>query len=162
MAIAAKRVSRAVSLKNVVSVIVLAGLYSISTAAEIDLSATVPDFQVKRMPFGSGTPAAAVTSGTESALPVADGLYHVPNYLPGFPTAATIWPRELPINCERDTNAGTATCTGFEVYAATGRGEYLFVRPVLKTAPAIAAPAPATRSLEPALITPVTHKKPLG
>ena len=139
--------------------IALANVCAISKAAEIDEPAAVPDFQVKRMPFGSGTPAANVTDGTETALPVADGLYHVPNYLPGFPTAATIWPRELPLDCVRDIDSGKPTCTGFEVYPATGRGEYLFVRPMLKPLPVVAAP---TRSDPPPAVLPMTHKKPLG
>ena len=149
--------------QNVVLAIALASMFGISHAADIDPSAAVPDFQVRRMPFGSGTPAADVTNGTETALPVADGLYHVPNYLPGFPTAATIWPRELPLDCVRDADSGKPTCTGFEVYPATGRGEYLFVRPMLKTLPVVAVPvrsdppAPA-----PVPVLPVTHKKPLG
>lgn len=118
-------------------------------------------FDIERLPFGSGTPAQAVTDGTEPARHVADGLYHVPNYLPGFPTAATIWPRELPVECTSDAY-GIPQCKGYEVLPAVGRGEYLFVRPVarvtpkpeVKPQPPAPAPAPAP--------VPVTRKKPLG
>ena len=153
-------------MKNLLLIIALAGVCDVGHAADIDPSTAVPDFQVRRMPFGSGTPAVAVTNGTETALPVADGLYHVPNYLPGFPTAATIWPRELPLDCVRDADSGKPTCTGFEVYPATGRGEYLFVRPTLKTLPVVAVPVPQDLPPPPppalAPVLPMTHKKPLG
>jgi hypothetical protein len=108
-------------------------------------------FEVERLPFGSGTPAVAATAGAEPASHVADGLYHVPNYLPGFPTAATLWPREVPTACEMA--GGRTVCTGYGVHLATGRGEYIFVRPVVK-APPVQAVAP-----EP---LPQTRKKPLG
>ena len=143
-------------MKNVVIAIALGSLFGVSDAAENDPSAPLSDVQIKRMPFGSGTPAAAATDGTETAVPVADGLYHVPNYLPGFPTAATIWPRELPTDCHRDATTGKPVCAGFEVYPTTGRGEYLFVRPTLKTLPTVATPLPIIPAI------PVTQKKPLG
>lgn len=117
--------------------------------------AAIPAFNVERLPFGSGTPAGDVTTGTESAHAVIDGLYHVPNYMPGFPTAATIWPRELPVECESDPIDGSPRCTGYRVLPAVGRGEYIFVRPYAKPAPQIVQAPP------PAQPVPVTHKKPL-
>ena len=157
--IVARQKEAKVLAKKIVIAIALGSLFESIYAAEVELSDAVNDFQIKRMPFGSGTPAAAITDGTETAMPVADGLYHAPNYLPGFPTAATIWPRELPVDCQRDATTGKPICAGFEVYPATGRGEYLFVRPTLKTAPAVAAPLPVMPVI-PAI--PVTQKKPLG
>jgi hypothetical protein len=119
-------------------------------------------FQVERIPFGSGTPATATTVGTETAEIVVDGLYHVPNYLPGFPTAATIWPRELPIECEADHLTGGPSCAGYRVLPAGGRGEYLFIRPVIKTVPPPLTPAVAPAVSPPAPPSPVALKKPLG
>lgn len=162
MTTAVKPGARGGIVQIVVLALTLTSTYGVTHAADIEPFAAVPDFQVKRMPFGSGTPAADVTNGTETALPVADGLYHVPNYLPGFPTAATIWPRELPIDCVRDADSGKPTCSGFEVYPATGRGEYLFVRPTLKMLPAVVAPIRQEPPLTPAPVIPLTHKKPLG
>lgn len=121
--------------------------------------ADIPAFEVERLPFGSGTPAGGVTSGTESAHAVVDGLYHVPNYMPGFPTAATIWPRELPVECDSDSADGSPRCTGYRVLPAVGRGEYIFVRPYAKPMQkAVAAPPPPPPPEKP---IPVTHKKPL-
>jgi hypothetical protein len=127
-------------------------------AADYASSAFMPSFDVERMPFGSGTPAAGVTAGTEAAEHVADGLYHVPNYLPGHPTAATIWPREVPVECKADA-WGQPICTGYEVLPALGRGEYIFVRPVVKPQPEPPRPAPPVPPPPPP--PPITHKKPL-
>jgi hypothetical protein len=127
-------------------------------SAAVGLSVTrEEDIDVVRLPFGSGTPAADSTVGTEVALHVRDGLYHVPNYLPGSPTAATIWPREVPTECATDEETRKPTCSGYRVYPQTGRGEYIFVRPVAKAPPAppVVAPAPADP-------LPVARKKPLG
>ena len=118
--------------------------------------------QVERITFGSGTPATAATVGTETAEIVVDGLYHVPNYLPGFPTAATIWPRELPIECEANAVNGAMSCTGYRVLPAVGRGEYLFIRPVMKPVPPPLTPVVAPAVAPPTLPLPVALKKPLG
>ena len=131
-------------------------------AADVETLNVGEHFQVERIAYGSGTPATATTVGTETAEIVVDGLYHVPNYLPGFPTAATIWPRELPIECEADRLTGGPTCTGYRVLPAVGRGEYLFIRPVMKP-----IPPPLTPVVEPAVSPPppplpVALKKPLG
>ncbi|WP_194722270.1 hypothetical protein [Noviherbaspirillum malthae] len=118
------------------------------------------NFQVERLPFGSGTPFNGPAVGTESALHVMDGLYHLPNYLPGYPTAAVIWPRELPVECGPASTIDEAVCTGYRVLPAVGRGEYLFVRPVAK----VVAPPPEVARPEPEVqpAPPVTRKKPLG
>ena len=63
----------------------------------------------------------------DNAEPVGDlGVWHVPQYMPGYPTAATIWPRVVIIQCEGDV------CPGYEVTPELGRGEYLFFLPVRK------------------------------
>ncbi|MEC4721650.1 hypothetical protein RY831_21000 [Noviherbaspirillum sp. CPCC 100848] len=127
-----------------------------SHAAAADLN-----FEVERLPFGSGTPANGAAVGTEPALHVMDGLYHVPNHLPGHPTAAVIWPREVPVECGPASVLADAVCSGYRVHPAVGRGEYLFVRPVAKVLP----PPPQEVVPEPAQPQeppPVTRKKPLG
>lgn len=121
--------------------------------------AAIHAFEVERLPFGSGTPAEDVTTGTESAHAVVDGLYHVPNYMPGYPTAATIWPRELPVECDSDSAGSAPRCTGYRVLPVVGRGEYIFVRPYAKPLPqVIETPPPPPPPEKP---IPVTHKKPL-
>lgn len=116
----------------------------------------VPAFDVERHPLGSGTPATGYTEGEELAHVVADGLYHVPNYMPGYPTAAVIWPREVPVECDTRRPADTPSCTGYRVHPATGRGEYIFVRPYAK--PLVTPPMVIQASPPP---LPVTYKKPL-
>ena len=82
------------------------------------------NIRVERMSMGSGLQNA---SGTDKAEPVGDlGVWHVPQYLPGYPTAATIWPRVVIIQCSNDL------CSGYEITPELGRGEYLFFRPVRK------------------------------
>lgn len=158
-------------MKSLTTLAALAVACSMCAAAERGVSQQDEYFNVERLPFGSGTPAPATSSGAQPAYYVVDGLYHVPNYLPGFPTAATIWPREVPIACEPDAETGKPTCTGYRVQPAIGRGEYIFVRPVAK-AVVVPPPAPVIEVREicrccqcdvprPKRV-PVTRKKPLG
>jgi hypothetical protein len=80
--------------------------------------------RIQRMNMGSGLQNAP---GTDRAQPVGDlGVWHVPQYMPGYPTAATIWPRVVIIQCEGDV------CPGYEVTPELGRGEYLFFLPTRK------------------------------
>lgn len=93
------------------------------------------DIKIQRNILGSGIQNVSVTSQSDVALPVGDyGVYHVPQYMPGFPTAATIWPRVVEVECQNDL------CAGYESTPALGRGEYLFFKPVQVMA-AVAAPA---------------------
>lgn len=76
---------------------------------------------IERVPMGSGLQNA---HGIENARVVGDyGVWHAPQYMPGFPTAATIWPRVVEVRCRGDR------CSGYENSPAVGRGEYLFFRP---------------------------------
>lgn len=76
---------------------------------------------IDRQVFGSGTPGA---SGEEAAAPVGDsGAYHAPQYLPGYPTAATIWPRAVYVRCK------SQHCEGYLITPEMGPGEYLFFIP---------------------------------
>lgn len=143
-------------MKAIFHALVLAAAAGSGAAAAADLN-----FEVERLPFGSGTPANGAAVGTEPALHVMDGLYHVPNHLPGHPTAAVIWPREVPVECGPASVLADAVCSGYRVHPAVGRGEYLFVRPVAKVLP----PPPQEVVPEPAQPQeppPVTRKKPLG
>ena len=85
--------------------------------------ASIASMKIERMYLGSGSQDAA---GTDNADPVADfGVWHVPQYMPGFPTAATIWPRVVDVRCTEDN-----ACAGYLITPNMGRGEYLFFRPV--------------------------------
>jgi hypothetical protein len=83
--------------------------------------------KIERVYFGSGLQNAA---GFENAEPVGDyGVWHVPQYMPGYPTSETIWPRVVEVRCTGDQ------CEGYTISPSLGRGEYLFFKPVKKPAP---------------------------
>lgn len=78
--------------------------------------------------YGSGTPGEI---GRQAAVEVEYGIYHAPQYMPYFPTAATIWPRVIEVECET-----LEKCFGYDYLPKYGRAEYLFIRPVIKKNPA--------------------------
>ncbi|MCJ0763068.1 hypothetical protein [Variovorax terrae] len=87
-------------------------------------SVAAADLQIERVPLGSGLQNA---EGFENASPVGDlDVWHVPQYMPGYPTAATIWPRVVEVRCTDEF------CEGYYITPEMGRGEYLFFRPVRK------------------------------
>jgi len=102
---------------------------ALAAAAVVASPAFADDIQLGRKQLGSGTPG---TTGTETASSVGPGsdYYHAPQYMPGYPTAATIWPRAISVDC-----AGT-TCDGYRWSPKYGRGEYLFVVPSQRVAAA--------------------------
>ena len=76
---------------------------------------------IERKLFGSGEPG---QQGLEQAQAVGDfGVWHVPQYLPGYPSAATIWPRVISVRCKN------GKCEGYVITPGTGPGEYLFFMP---------------------------------
>lgn len=78
-------------------------------------------FTIDRKLFGSGQQSGP---GEEKAQPVGSyGVWHVPQYLPGYPTAATIWPRAVIVKCKN------THCEGYIITPELGRGEYLFFIP---------------------------------
>lgn len=67
---------------------------------------------------------------TELALPVLQNdIYHVPQYMPNYPTAASIWPRIVDVPCVQV--GADLKCDGYEWSPKYGRGEYLFFHPVV-------------------------------
>lgn len=83
-------------------------------------------YKIDRVYFGSGLQNA---TGAENADPVGDyGVWHVPQYMPGYPTSQTIWPRVVDVRCTDNL------CEGYTINPNLGRGEYLFFRPA-KPAP---------------------------
>lgn len=98
----------------------------------------VPPVAIERRSFGSGQPHAP---GYENAVLVENNIYHAPQYLPGYPTAASIWARVIDVACRRDADA--VRCTGYNWSPSLGRGEYLYFRTVLLAAATpMAAPEP--------------------
>ena len=80
------------------------------------------EMMIARIPFGSGL---QNSGGAENAKPVADfGVWHAPQYMPGYPTAATIWPRVVFVHCKG------GLCDGYPITPNMGFGEYLFFKPI--------------------------------
>lgn len=88
---------------------------------------------IVRQSLGSGTPG---FTGYEPATHMGEGIWHAPQYLPTFPTAGTIWPRVVDVECEKAPN-GTFVCAGYNWSPEMGRGEYLYIRPYAKAAPVV-------------------------
>lgn len=108
-------------------------------------SAFAAEVSIARNDLGSGTPG---TQGVERAFQVdLNSTYlHAPQYMPGFPTAATIWPRVVNVKCvsekiyprahsENHQALTIQRCDGYNWSPALGRGEYLFIDPIVVEAP---------------------------
>ena len=78
---------------------------------------------VNQTVLGSGN----AVDGTVEVTPVMDGMFFVPQYMPGHPTAATIYPRVVDVNCTKGDKV--LNCEGYNWAPSMGRGEYLFIRP---------------------------------
>lgn len=102
-------------------------------------NATAQDVAIYNTPLGSGTPGS--TSKLEDAKPVMDGMYHAPQYMPGYPTAATLFPRVVDVECtetdDLSTNSMKSVCNSYNWSPAMGRGEYLFIRPTKGKEPVV-------------------------
>lgn len=99
-----------------------------------------PDMKIRQVDMGSGAPTNAKERNATIAQEVGDyGVYFAPQYMPGYPTAATIWPRVVNVRCDGDM------CEGYENSPALGRGEYLFFKPiqvVSRTSLSVVTPLP--------------------
>jgi len=89
--------------------------------------------EVVRAPLGAGTPAPMITVGNEKAVLVDDGYYHIPQYLPLYPTAGVIWPRIVEVEC--DKVKGELVCDGYSWLPKLGRGEYIMIMPKMRVKP---------------------------
>lgn len=93
-------------------------------ASASSAATTATDLRVERIPMGSGL---QNLTGAENAERVGTlGVWHVPQYMPGYPTAATIWPRVVILQCENEL------CAGYAITPEMGRGEYLFFEPAVR------------------------------
>lgn len=134
-------------------VLVLTGVLAVSAAAYAQAPPPVANttnptdltnVKIGRVILGSGQPGGGPPD-TEVATQVYEGLYHAPQYLPYYPTAAAIWPRAIEVPCRR---AGAdLICDRYFWRPEYGRAEYLFFVPVIMQAgvrPPGSAPAPDT------------------
>lgn len=99
-------------------------------------------------PTGSGQPGGTAVEGATRVWSDTPNVMHAPQYLPGYPTAATIWPRVVDVKCVQADSK--LTCDGYNWTPELGRGEYLFFRPVIQPAPTIeyvTLPAPPPKEI---------------
>lgn len=82
--------------------------------------------KIDSMPLGSGTPG---NDGVENAVPWDLDIFHAPQYLPGYPTAATIFPRAITVSCVESEKG--IHCKGYQWRPEMGRAEYLMIRPII-------------------------------
>lgn len=122
----------------------------------------IADTVINNAPLGSGTPG---LNNAEIAYAMPDNMFFAPQYLPGYPTAAIIWPRVVQVSCE--VKNGVRTCDSYNWAPKLGRGEYLFFVPVVKPAPP--APIVVTNTIErvttvtvPAPVLPEAPEKKIG
>lgn len=80
---------------------------------------------VKNYELGTGI---AVGGEGQLATALPGQVYHVPQYMPMYPTAASIWPRVVEVECDK-TGTSTLSCDGYHWIPKYGRGEYLFIVP---------------------------------
>lgn len=81
---------------------------------------------IDRIPLGSGVPG---NEGQENAMQWDMDIYHAPQYMPGYPTASTIFPRVISVSCMEKENG--IHCRGYNWVREMGRAEYLMIRPVM-------------------------------
>ena len=84
--------------------------------------------QIERAPLGSGEQITE-PGKYENAQSVYEGIYHAPQYMPGYPTAAVIWPKIIAVPCTKENDK--ITCRGYTWIPEYGRAEYLYFVPVL-------------------------------
>ena len=109
-------------------------LLAIMLIATVSGAAIADTVNVRQHDFGSGVPGSDGSTAATSVLP--EGLYYVPQYLPGNPTAATIWPRVIDVKCVKAADGG-ANCEGYNWLPEYGRGEYLLIRPIVIEPPVV-------------------------
>lgn len=95
-------------------------------------NAALADVVIENRLLGSGLQNEA---GYSQAKEVYPSMLHVPQYMPGYPTAAVIWPRVIDVNCSQD--GFNLKCEGYNWLPTYGRGEYLMIRPVRKEEPPV-------------------------
>jgi len=108
-------------MKKVISILALATM-AFSAIAQDD------NIIVGRRALGSGQPGLQGEE-TISRWVANEPIYTGPQYMVGYPTAASLWARVVEVPCSRVS--GKLVCDGYEWQPRLGRGEYLFVRPVL-------------------------------
>lgn len=109
--------------------------FIIMAALAVNSTAFAAEVGVGKNLLGSGSPVVSNPTGVENAsvvdnAKVENNILHAPQYMPYYPTAATIWPRAVEVPC---TKVGAdLKCAGYNWTPSLGRSEYLFVVPKVK------------------------------
>lgn len=119
--------------KKIASGLLMAMIAAVAFAGTPTNTSVPVNVNVQNETLGTGVPGSS--SGTVKAYPLPDGTYFVPQYLPGSPTAATIYPRVVDVPCIKNQD-GTLTCSGYHWSPEMGRAEYLFIQPRIVVQPA--------------------------
>lgn len=93
-------------------------------------SVLAQEVTITREALGSGQ---VNSTGVENATKWDNDIYHAPQYMPGYPTAATIFPRVVDVQCSKSTTG--LKCKGYNWTPELGRGEYLMIHPVVVSDP---------------------------
>ncbi len=110
-------------MKKLILAIALVGLTGSVLAQQVNID---------RRELGSGTPG---ISGFEIAGKWDNNIFHAPQYMFGHPTAATLYPRVIDVECVKVLSG--LNCKGYNWLPDMGRGEYLMIRPVLAPEPKV-------------------------
>ena len=95
-----------------IAAMAVTGASTVAGAAPVVTNAPM---SIERKLLGSGEQG---QTGQELAQTVGDfGVWHVPQYLPGYPSAATIWPRVITVKCKN------RQCEGYLITPEMGPGE---------------------------------------
>jgi hypothetical protein len=106
-------------------------ILSVLTLCMICASVQAEDIVIHNAEYGSGAQDKTYITNAIETYP-GSGIYHAPSYMPGYPTAAPIWPRVEDVTCTR--NRDGLDCIDYNWQPSMGRGEYLFIRPRIKQA----------------------------
>lgn len=121
-------------MKSIIYVITAMLTFVSMAQAEQQFQVLPPDFRIENRYFGSGDPAGTDVDNSMKGdkqfdkMFYTDGIFHTPQYLPNYPTAATIWPRVVEVPCE-EVSKDRIVCDGYEWTPDLGRAEYLMFRP---------------------------------
>jgi len=101
-------------------------LILIAALISIAGSVTAQQVTISREAIGSGQPNA---SGFENATKWSNDVYHAPQFMPGYPTSATLFPRIVDVQCTKTVTV--LKCKGYNWTPDMGRGEYLMIHPII-------------------------------
>ncbi len=96
-------------------------------ALAFSASAQTPNVAVERKALGLSMNSKVENAKIVDNSGLENDILHGTQYLPGFPTAATIWPRVVAVPCVKADKG--LKCEGYRWSPALGRGEYLFITP---------------------------------